>query len=378
MEVYLDNSATTCPFDEVCGYMDELNRTCWGNPSSLHTLGMQAEAAVSEARSALLGGLGNADGNIVFTSGGTEANNLAILGTVMAKLKRHPKIITTKIEHPAVSEPFRYLEQQGAEAVYLDVDARGQVDMAQLRDALDADTALVSIMHVNNEVGSVQPIRAIAALVHRTAPRCVFHVDGVQAYGKVDVDVSGVDMYTISSHKINGPKGVGALYVRRGVSLKPAVYGGHQERGLRSGTENVAGIGGFGRAAQITLRDRAAHAAHMASLKARLADRLADIPGACVNGGLGDGFAPHILNVSFPGIRSEVLLHALERHGVYVSAGSACSSNRPSLSPVLSAMGLDRVRIDSALRFSLGYGVDEAGIDYAADCVRQEAAALRI
>ncbi len=377
MEAYLDNSATTRPLDVVCDRMDALARTCYGNPSSLHGMGMRAESVLRQTRDSLLAALHAEDGRVVFTSGGTEANNLAILGTALSAAKRRPRVITTKVEHPSVLEPMRYLEKQGAEVIYLDVDARGCVLLSQLEEALTPQTLLVSIMQVNNEVGTIQPISEAVRLIRRVAPGCVFHVDGVQGFGKVAPAPADVDLYSVSAHKIHGPKGVGALYIRKGRHVRPVMLGGGQEGGLRSGTENVVAIGGFGTAIAHAMADFGAHMAAMSALRDELADGLARIPGCTLNSGTDELAAPHIVNASFAGVKSEVLLHALEAREVYVSTGSACSSNHPALSPVLTAMGLGRAQIDSAVRFSLGRETDAAQVAYAVACVAEEVEKLR-
>lgn len=351
MEIYFDNSATTAPLNEVCEAVADTMSKFYGNPSSLHRMGKAAEDMMTDCRSRVAKSIGASAEEIIFTSGGTESDNTAIIGYCMANKRRGTKIITSKIEHPAVLEAFKYLEQAGFEAVYLDVDDTGAVDTEHLRRELNENTLLVSIMHVNNETGTIQPVEEIAAMVHSVG--AVFHVDAVQSYGKIKIDVKklGADLLTISAHKTHGPKGIGALYIKKGVRIAPIIHGGGQEKGLRSSTENLPAIAGFAKAADIMTANFEDNVASMSEVKARLADKLtANIENIVIN--TPENSVCSVLNVSFVGVRSEVLLHVLEDKGVYVSSGSACSSHKKGRSHVLTAMGKRDNVIDSSLRFS--------------------------
>ncbi len=378
MLAYLDNSATTRPFDEVIETMGELSRECYGNPSSLHSLGLSAERVIRSAKEVLMASVGAKEGRFIFTSGGTEADNLAILGTVLSALKRNPRCVTTKIEHPAVVEPFRKLASLGADCHFVGVDADGVVDLEEMERTLSADAALVSVMLVNNEVGSIQPIKEISHMIKRLCPDALFHVDAVQAFGKIPISVDelGIDLLSVSGHKIHGPKGVGGLYVRYPNRLKPIVFGGHQEDNFRSGTQNTTAIGGFAKAVELMM-EHPEDPMRLSGLKQRMLEKLSRLSDIKINGGDKECSAPHIINISIKDAKSEVLLHSLEQRGVFVSTGSACSSNKPSLSPVLSAMGVDRKAIDCAIRISLGAENNEEQIDYAAQVICEEAERLR-
>ncbi len=361
MEIYFDNSATTAPYPEVCQAVADTMSRYYGNPSSLHRMGKAAEDLMTDCRRRVAESIGASGEEIIFTSGGTESDNAAIIGYCMANKRRGNRIITTKIEHPAVLEPFKQLEKQGFEAVYLDVDENGAVSLSQLSEVLNEDTLLVSVMHVNNETGAIQPVEEIAAKVH--ASGAVFHIDAVQSYGKIKIDVKrlGADLLTISAHKAHGPKGIGALYIKKGVRIAPIIHGGGQEKGLRSSTENLPAIAGFAKAADIMVASFDNSIASMAAVKAHLSCRLRQ----CVENitfNTPEDSVCSVLNVSFAGVRSEVLLHVLEDKGIYVSSGSACSSHKKGRSHVLTAMGKRDNITDSALRFSFSgeNTVDEA------------------
>lgn len=362
-EVYLDNCATTRATPAVVEAMARALVEDFGNPSSLHRKGLAAERFLSTARETLMAALGASAGEIIFTSGGTEANNLAIRGVAAARSGRH--LVTTALEHPSVLNAVLVLEKQGFEVTRLAPDRQGLVTAHQVEAALRPDTFLVSVMHVNNEVGSVQPVAEIAACL-ADRKRIVFHVDAVQSFTKLPLDLDRVpiDLLSLSAHKIHGPKGVGLLYARRGVGIEPLLAGGRQERGLRPGTENVPGIAGF-EAAVRAVGAGQVHAAAMATLRHLLCRLVVDqVPGAALNGpDPGDpGAAPHIANFSVAGIPSEMLVHHLEDRGFYVSTGSACSSRHPEPSHVLAAMGLPPERISSAIRVSLSRFNTEAEI----------------
>ena len=366
MLAYLDNSATTRPTDGVIDAMSRCMREGYFNPSALYAPAIDSEKAMRACREELASALCVSPKGILFTSGGTEANNLAIIGTVSA-MRGPQHLIVSAVEHPSVLEAFHYLEGLGHRVTVIGVDGRGQLDWAQLEDALDDAPALVSCMQVNNETGALADIPRLSALVREKAPNALIHVDGVQGFLRVPFDARLVDLYTMSSHKIHGPKGVGALYVRPGVRLIPRQLGGGQEGALRSGTENTPGIAGFMEAAREmkAMPDRFQHMMEKKKLLWTLFQQA--VPAAQLNGPSIEEGAPHIINISFPGVRGEVMLHALEGARVYCSTGSACSSKKRHLSPVLLAMGLDPDRAEAALRFSLSPLTQDEEIRYAAE-----------
>ena len=345
MEIYFDNSATTRPYREVCDCMAETAYEIYGNPSSLHRKGMEAENVIKAARKIIAEKIGCRTDEIYFTSGGTENANTAIFGCLSASRKRH--IITTAAEHPCVLEPFRKLEKDGYEVTYLPLDKNGFPDADALEKSVCEDTALVCMMHVNNEVGAVTDIANMGKIIKRKNPEALFFADCVQSFCKIPVTAAWCDMISMSSHKIHGPKGVGALYIKKGTRIHPRVFGGGQEKNIRPGTENVPAIAGFGKAAEMTCGFKDSGVKH------RLAERIiSEIPDTVINNTDFENSADYILNVSFPGARSEVILHFLESKEIYVSSGSACSSNKPGKSHVLTAMGLDNRIVDSSIRFS--------------------------
>ena len=349
--IYLDNSATTRPFDEVIDKMSACMREEYFNPSAVYAPAMLAGRILTETREAIASQLGGRV-KVVFTSGGTEADNLALLGTARALRGRKGHFITTKVEHPAVLETAAELERLGHSVTYIGVDEEGTVDVDALVDAVREDTALVSVMQVNNEVGAVMPIEEISRRVKEKNPRTLIHVDGVQGFMRIPMHMNrmGVDLYSLSGHKIHGPKGIGALAMSDRARPLCIAFGGGQENGLRSGTENVPGIAGLGQAVRAFAR-LDDPASDMMELKMRLRDGILQaVPDAKVNGPTGG--APHILNVTFP-VKGEVLLHALEGAGILCSTGSACASHKKSASHVLTAMGVPDKEIDGALRFSL-------------------------
>lgn len=374
--IYLDNSATTRPFDAVVALMADMQQNNFGNPSSLHRAGILAERAMIQARNQALSCLGGQDGNFVFTAGGTEANNLAILGTMLSRIRRIPRIITTEMEHPSVMEVVLYLKSLGADCQFVRVNQNGQVDKDHFAELLTENTALVSVMSVNNETGATQDIATLCRMAKQKNPDVLFHTDAVQALGKIPLNVkeTGVDLLSVSSHKINGPKGAGGLYIRRGVHVKPVLFGGGQENGLRSGTQNTPAICGFGLACELTMASMTEKTAEMARLRTKLSEGLSKIPGCQVVSV--ENPAPHIVCATFPGLKSETLLHTLEMREIYVSSGSACSSNKPQLSPTLLAMGKNRKEIEGAIRFSLGHSTTEADIEAALSAAREESELL--
>ncbi len=380
MEVYLDNSATTKPTLEVVAAINRAYSDCYGNPSSLHRKGLEAERSLSQARRKMASAIGATPEEILFTSGGTEANNLAILGFLKRARHLNKYIATTKIEHPSVLNVFKKLAAEGYEVAYLNVNSSGIVDLSEVKAVLEKDPALFSVMLVNNETGALQPITEIIKVLRSLGKKTVFHVDAVQAFGKVPFQVNSlnIDLLSLSGHKFHGPKGVGALFVKKGVKLEPLFYGGNQEAGLRSGTENIPAIIGMGIAAEQTVKSIAEAIATMSSLKTRLQNEIErNIPDIKINSPSEVNCAPHILNVSFLGVKSEILLHALEQDGIYVSSGSACSSRKRTFSHVLHAMGRTEAEFDSAIRFSFNRLNESAEIDYVADRLRLQVATLR-
>lgn len=367
MEVYLDNSATTGCFEEVGQLVQKVMCEEYGNPSSMHHKGVEAEQYLRYARETLAGILKVQEKEILFTSGGTESDNIALIGTAMANHRRGRHLITTQIEHPAVIQTMQYLEEQGFEITYLGVDREGRIRLEELERAIRTDTILVSVMHTNNEIGTVQPIAEAGALIKRCNPQTYFHVDAVQGFGKCVIHPAKmhVDMLSVSGHKIHGPKGVGFLYIKDGTKIHPIMYGGGQQKGMRSGTENVPGIAGIALAAEKICRGLEEDRARMYALRRKLIEGTSQIEGVRVNGCEEESCcAPHIVSLSVEGVRSEVLLHALEERGIYVSAGSACSSNKPQTSATLKAIGVDKGMLDSTLRFSFSVFTTEEEIQY--------------
>ena len=367
MEVYLDNSATTKAFDEVGDLVRKVMCEDYGNPSSLHRKGMEAEQYVRSARETFAKILKVQEKEIFFTSGGTESDNLALIGTARAYKRRGNHLITTAIEHPAILNTMRYLEdEEGFRVTYLPVDQYGRVKLSALREALCKETILVSIMYVNNEVGSVQPVKEAAGIVKAYNREIIFHSDAVQGFGKYRIfpKREGIDLLTVSSHKIHGPKGMGALYISDKVKIRPIVFGGEQQKNIRSGTENVPGIAGFALAAKMVYSDLKEKTARMRKLKERFIEGIRQVDHVSVHGLPDETSAPHIVSVGIAGIRSEVLLHTLEEKGIYVSSGSACSSNHPGISGVLKGIGVEREYLDATLRFSLSEFTTEEEIDY--------------
>ena len=373
MEAYFDNSATTKVFDCVRDIVVKTMTEDYGNPSARHKKGMEAEQYVRRAASQIAKTLRVQEKEILFTSGGTESNNMALIGAAMANRRAGNHLITTCIEHASVYNPMAFLEQQGFEVTYLKVDGEGHISLKELEESIRPDTILVSVMHVNNEIGAVEPVAEIGALIHRVNPAILFHVDAIQSYGKYEIRPKreNIDLLSVSGHKIHGPKGVGFLYIDQRVKIHPLLYGGGQQRDLRSGTENVPGIAGLGAAAEEIYRDHAGKVEHLVKLKNHMITRMGEIPEATVNSRMDLESAPQIVSVSFAGVRSEVLLHALEEKGVYVSSGSACSSNHPAISGTLKAVGVKKELLDSTLRFSFGMFNTLEEVDYAVDALKE-------
>ena len=353
MRIYFDNSATTVCCPEAAQVMMKVLTEDYGNPSSMHRAGLEAEAYVRRASETLAATLKASRQEILFTSGGTESDNLAIFGTAAAHGRKGRHLITSAIEHPAVYEPVSFLEKEGFEVTVLPTDSAGRVAPEDLENAMREDTILVSVMAVNNEVGTIEPYRELGMLAHRYG-NALFHVDAVQAYGKLPINPKkdGIDLLSVSSHKFHGPKGVGFLYISNKVRIRPQILGGGQQQGMRSGTDNVPGIAGMAVAAELSCGHMEENFRYLFTLKKRLADGLKDFKDVQINGPAVEDGVPHILNASFLGIRSEVLLHALEDKGIFVSSGSACSMHKRKPSGVLTALGLETDRRESALRFS--------------------------
>lgn len=379
MECYFDNSATTRCFDSVVTLMDKVMREDYGNPSSMHTKGVEAEKYVRYAKEQIAKSLKVNEKEILFTSGGTESDNLALIGTAMANYRSGRHLITTAIEHPAILQTMKYLENQGFEVTYLPVDENGRIRLTDLERAITPGTILVSVMHTNNEIGSVMPIAEAGALIKRLNPNTLFHVDAVQGYGKCRIYPKrmGIDLLSVSSHKIHGPKGIGFLYINEKVKIKPIIYGGGQQGGMRSGTENVPGIAGMGKAVEIIYSNLDADMERMYQLKEYFVSRVSQLPEVKVNGLTGRDSAPHVVSLSVRGIRAEVLLHELENYGIYVSAGSACASNKPSVSATLKAIGVERELLESTIRFSFSVFTTKEELDYSLEILSQVLPKLR-
>ena len=381
MEAYLDNAATTRVFPEVRKMMVHVMEEDFGNPSSKHTKGITAENYIKEAKETICTQLKCKPKEIIFTSGGTESNNMAFIGTAIANRRAGKHVITTRIEHASVHEPMAYLEEMGYDVTYLPVDSTGRVSVEELENAIREDTFLISIMYVNNEVGSVQPIEQIGQMLKKKHPQILFHVDAIQAFGKYKIVPKklGVDMMSVSGHKIHGPKGSGFLYVNEKVKIRPILFGGGQQDGMRSGTENVPAIAGLGVAVKEIYTGHSEKRAKLYELKKRLIAGLQDVDGVTINALIDqiEETAPHIVSVSFANTRSEVMLHALAQKGVFVSSGSACSSNHPELSGTLQAIGVKSELLDSTLRFSFSVMTTSEEIDYAIEVVKEVLPVLR-
>lgn len=375
MQAYLDNSATTRPFDDVRELISSIEENNYGNPSSMHMMGINAEKELRGAREILASLLKVKEKEILFTSGGTESDNTALIGCARANHRAGKHLITTKIEHPAVLETMKYLTEEGFRVTYLSVDKSGRVDPLELKEALCEDTILVSIMHINNEIGSLQRIAELSSVVKEYNSSILFHVDAVQSFGKIKIypKKMGIDLLSISSHKIHGPKGIGVLYIDEHVKIKPIIYGGGQQKGMRSGTENVPAISGLARASEEIYEDYDIKTERLYEYKTFLINELSSLDGVIINGipederELADRIkdtAPHIVSVSFEGTRAEVMLHALEDKGIYVSSGSACASNKPAISETLKAIGVKKELLDSTIRISMSVMTTKEELEY--------------
>jgi cysteine desulfurase len=372
MECYFDNSATTRVYPEVVTAMNDIMLMQYGNPSSMHRKGMEAEMVLRSARQTVAKTLKTDDRNILFTSGGTESDNMALIGCATAAIRSGKHIITTRIEHPAILETCAYLEEQGFEVTYLNVDKNGLIDLGELEDSVRSDTTVVSIMHTNNEIGAVEPVEEASRIIKAKNPNTLFHVDAVQGYGKfcINPKKAGIDLMSVSGHKIHGPKGIGFLYIGNGVKIHPIIHGGGQQKNLRSGTENVPGIVGLAKASEIIYERLDRDRANMYAMKEGLIEGLLSIDDIKINGLTGEDSAPHIVSASVGGVRSEVLLHALEDKDIYISAGSACASNKPAVSETLKAIGVEKRFLESTVRFSLCGDNSMDQIEYALDAIR--------
>lgn len=375
--IYFDHAATTPPYEEVAKTVAEVMARHYGNPSSLHRLGEDSSKLLDKAREVSATALGVRPREIVFTGGATESNNMAIKGAALQFAGRGKHLITTETEHPSVLESVKQLVSWGWEATFLPVDGNGNVIAEQVREALRPDTVLVSVMHVNNETGAVQPVEDIGRLLKSAAPRVLFHVDGVQGFGKLPLSLTdgGIDLYSLSAHKLRGPKGVGLLYVREGLQLVPLLAGGGQEGGYRSGTENIPYIVAFSKALRLAAEGRDARATVMYRLREQLIQGLAELPELAVNSSAQG--APHIVHFSYPGMKAEALLHMLEEEGFYVSTRSACSSKRSEPSRVLLAMGKSKEIASSGIRISMGDEHEERDIDALLAALKQSVKRLQ-
>lgn len=367
MEAYFDNSATTKVLDCVKDAVVDAMCVNYGNAAAKHRKGVEAENLIREAKKAIADTLKVQEKEILFTSGGTESNNTALIGTALANRRAGKHLITTGVEHPSIYNTMSFLEEMGFEVTYLPVDHLGHISLEDLEKAIREDTILVSVMYVNNEVGAVEPIEAISQCIKKKNPKTLFHVDAIQAYGKYKIrpKKQGIDLLSVSGHKIHAPKGVGFLYIRDGVKIRPILFGGGQQKGMRSGTENVPGCVGLGVAAREAYKDFDARIEKLYTLREHLIAGLKPLGGVTINGSEDRTNAPQIVSASFEGVRSEVILHALEDKGVYVSSGSACSSNHPGISGTLKGIGVKKELLDSTIRFSLGDLNTEEEVDYA-------------
>lgn len=380
MKVYLDNSSTTRPRDEVIDVMLHMLKYEYGNPSSLHRMGLEVEKRIEGSRKCIADFLKCDKEEIFFTSGGTESNNISIQGLVNKNIKRGNHIVTTKFEHSSVLNVVKHYENMGLKVTYLDLDEYGMINLDQLEESISENTILVAIMMVNNEIGTILPISDITKVIKNKNRNTKIHVDGIQAFSKLDIDVRklNIDTFSFSSHKVYGPKGVGGLYVKKDIILEPIIYGGNQERGIRSGTENVPGIVGFGKAVEILKVKYKKESEDIRKVKEYFIKKLKDkVDNIKINSFLDDKCAPHILNVSFVGVRGEVLLHYLEDNGIYVSTASACSAHGKGKSHVLKAIGLKDDEIEGAIRFSFSHYNTLEEIDYAIEKLEQSVKDIR-
>lgn len=378
-EIYLDNSATTKCSERAKDLMLKVLMQDYGNPSSLHQKGIDAERYIKEAREKIAKTLKVDEKEIIFTSGGTESNNMALIGAALANKRAGNHIITTAVEHASVAAVMAYLEELGFRVTYLKTDENGLISLEELKEAVCEDTILVSMMFVNNEIGAAEPIEQAIRTVKEKNPNTLIHTDAIQAYGKYRIFPKklGIDFLSVSGHKIHAPKGIGFLYIKAKTKVKPLIYGGGQQKGMRSGTENVAGIAALGEAAAESYEHFETKIEHLYELKERFVQGVLKIEGVTLNGKTDRTSAPHIVSVSIDGVRSEVILHALEEKGIYVSAGSACSSNKPAVSQTLMAIGLKKDLLDSTIRFSFCVHTTAEEIDAAVEALSEIVPKLR-
>ena len=379
MEAYFDNSATTRVFDCVKDAVVNAMTVDYGNAAARHMKGVEAERLIKEARAEIAKSLKVQEKEILFTSGGTESNNTALIGAAFANQRAGKHLITTGVEHASIYNTMEFLREQGFEITYLPVDSYGCISLEELAQAVREDTILVSVMYVNNEIGAVEPVEEISKVIKAKNPKTLFHVDAIQAYGKYVIrpKKQGIDRLSVSGHKIHGPKGVGFLYIDEKAKVRPILFGGGQQKGMRSGTENVPGCAGLGAAVREVYRDHEAKIEKLYQIRERLIAGLKELPGVTINGHEGRENAPQIVSASFEGVRSEVLLHALEDRGVYVSSGSACSVNHPGVSGTLKGIGVKKELLDSTIRFSFGLFNEPEEADYCLEVLRELLPVLR-
>lgn len=379
MEAYLDNSATTRCYEEVKDIVVKTMMEDYGNPSSMHMKGVEGEKYIKEAAARIARTLKADEKEIYFTSGGTESNNWALIGTALANQRAGKHIIISSVEHAAVSAPAEFLESQGFSVTRLGVDQEGKVSLKELEEAITSETILVSVMFVNNEIGAVQPIEEIGELIKKKNPKTYFHVDAIQAYGKYRIvpKKMHIDMLSASGHKIHGPKGVGFLYINSKVKIIPYIYGGGQQKGMRSGTDNVPGVAGLGVAAEKIYKNLDENVTHMRNLRRYFVEQLQMMENVVIHGMSMEESAPQIVSASFVGVRSEVLLHTLEDSQIYISAGSACSTHKRNHSSTLQAVGIPREQVESTVRFSFCEFTTKEEIDYTLEVLRKVVPMLR-
>lgn len=379
MEAYFDNSATTRVLDSVKDAVVNAMTVDYGNAAARHMKGVEAERLIKEARAEIAKSLKVQEKEILFTSGGTESNNTALIGASFANQRAGKHLITTGVEHASIYNTMEFLREQGFEITYLPVDSYGCISLEELSQAVREDTILVSVMYVNNEIGAVEPVEEISKVIKAKNPKTLFHVDAIQAYGKYVIrpKKQGIDLLSVSGHKIHGPKGVGFLYIDEKAKVRPLLFGGGQQKGMRSGTENVPGCAGLGAAVREVYTDHEAKIEKLYQIRERLIAGLKELPGVTINGHEGRENAPQIVSASFEGVRSEVLLHALEDRGVYVSSGSACSVNHPGVSGTLKGIGVKKELLDSTIRFSFGLFNELEEADYCLEVLRELLPVLR-
>ncbi len=379
MEAYFDNSATTRVLDSVKDAVVNAMTVDYGNAAARHMKGVEAERLIKETRAEIAKSLKVQEKEILFTSGGTESNNTALIGAAFANQRAGKHLITTGVEHASIYNTMEFLREQGFEITYLPVDSYGCISLEELSQAVREDTILVSVMYVNNEIGAVEPVEEISKVIKAKNPKTLFHVDAIQAYGKYVIrpKKQGIDLLSVSGHKIHGPKGVGFLYIDEKAKVRPILFGGGQQKGMRSGTENVPGCAGLGAAVREVYTDHEAKIEKLYQIRERLIAGLKELPGVTINGHEGRENAPQIVSASFEGVRSEVLLHALEDRGVYVSSGSACSVNHPGVSGTLKGIGVKKELLDSTIRFSFGLFNEPEEADYCLEVLRELLPVLR-